>query len=125
MIREIRGLGPAAEGFVEPLLPSRGDGGLRSFDASRGNKHSTLAREAALVLPDSRRLASGSGSLPQRERLVVVDDPSAPALGSRSCGAERGALHLAPRAHLASRGALRTRSLPCWISSTWIGRSPK
>jgi hypothetical protein len=72
--------GPAAEGALEPLLLPRGEGGLRSFDASRGNKRSKLDLEAALVLPDGRLVAFGSGSLPQRERLVVVEPGSAPVL---------------------------------------------
>jgi hypothetical protein len=70
--------GPAADGSIEPLLLPRGEGGKRSFDASRGNKRSKLDLEAALVLPDGRLVAFGSGSLPQRERLVVVAPGSAP-----------------------------------------------
>lgn len=72
--------GPAAEGSLDPLLLPRGDGGLRSFDASRGNKRSKLDLEAALVLPDGRLVAFGSGSLPQRERLVVVEPGQAPVI---------------------------------------------
>jgi hypothetical protein len=73
-----RAPGRADEGSIEPLLLPRGEGGLRSFDASRGNKRSKLDLEAALVLPDGRLVAFGSGSLPQRERLVVVEPGRAP-----------------------------------------------
>jgi hypothetical protein len=78
MFEPAREPGPAAEGSIEPLLLPRGEGRQRSFDASRGNKRSKLDLEAALVLPDGRLVAFGSGSLPQRERLVVVEPGSAP-----------------------------------------------
>jgi hypothetical protein len=72
--------GPAAEGLLEPLLLPRGDAGRRSFDGSRGNKRYKLDLEAALVLPDGRFLAFGSGSLPVRERLVLLEPGKAPRL---------------------------------------------
>jgi hypothetical protein len=71
--------GPAAEGVLEPLLLPRGDAGRRSFDAASGNKRNKLDLEAALVLPDGRLLVFGSGSLPPRERLVLLE-PGQPAL---------------------------------------------
>jgi hypothetical protein len=75
-----RELGPGAESPLEPLLLPRSEGGLRSFDAARGNKRSKLDLEAALVLPDGRLLAFGSGSLPARERLVLVEPGKQPVL---------------------------------------------
>jgi hypothetical protein len=72
--------GPGAEGVLEPLLLPRGDGGRRSFDAARGNKRDKLDLEAALVLPDGRLLAFGSGSLPARERLVLLEPGGVPRL---------------------------------------------
>jgi hypothetical protein len=78
LAREAPGRG--AEGVFEPLLLPRGGGGRRSFDAASGNKPSKLDLEAALVLPDGRLLAFGSGSLPARERLLVLAPGAAPLL---------------------------------------------
>jgi hypothetical protein len=77
------GAGPAAEAGLEPVLLPRGEGGRRSFDdtdATRANKRFKLDLEAALVLPDGRLLAFGSGSLPVRERLVLLEPGKPPEL---------------------------------------------
>lgn len=55
------------------LLPA-GEGGRRSFEAARGNKHAKLDLEACAALPDGRLVAFGSGSTRARERLVVLGD---------------------------------------------------
>ena len=55
------------------LLPA-GEGGQRSFDQDRGNKHAKLDLEACAALPDGRLVAFGSGSTPARERLVVFGE---------------------------------------------------
>lgn len=54
------------------LLPA-GTGGTRTFDDLRGNKRRKLDLEAAVALPDGRVLLFGSGSSPNRERIVVFD----------------------------------------------------
>lgn len=49
--------------------------GLRQFDDTRGNKHRKLDLEAACLWPTpsgERLLAFGSGSSPQRERILVA-----------------------------------------------------
>jgi len=67
-VRDVRGAVAAR------LLPA-GEGGVRVFDESRANKHLKLDLEACARLPepDARLVLFGSGSLPARERLVVVD----------------------------------------------------
>lgn len=47
-------------------------GGRRIFEARLGNKKHKLDLEACARLPDGRVLVVGSGSLPVRERLVLV-----------------------------------------------------
>ena len=42
------------------------------FDDVRGNKKLKLDLEACIVLPDGRLVAFGSGSSPQREKIVTV-----------------------------------------------------
>jgi hypothetical protein len=80
------GAGPAADAGLEPVLLPRGEGGRRSFDdteathPNEGNKRFKLDLEAALVLPDGRLLAFGSGSLPARERLVLLEPGKPPEL---------------------------------------------
>jgi len=56
---------------TEAVLLPAGEGGLRSFDERRGNKHAKMDLEACAVLPDGRLVAFGSGSTHARERLVV------------------------------------------------------
>lgn len=48
-------------------------GGRRIFESRLGNKKHKLDLEAATSLPDGRVLVVGSGSLPVRERVVLVD----------------------------------------------------
>jgi hypothetical protein len=61
-----------ATGVVEPVLLPPGPGGLRVFDDQRGTKAHKLDLEACAVLPDERLVVFGSGSTPQRERIVTV-----------------------------------------------------
>ena len=56
-----------------PLLLPPGTDGRRSFDDTIGNKHLKMDLEAAVVLPDGRLLAFGSGSARARESIVVVE----------------------------------------------------
>ena len=58
---------------VTPLLLPPGPDGRRSFDDTIGNKHLKMDLEAAVVLPDARLLAFGSGSARARESIVVVE----------------------------------------------------
>lgn len=53
------------------LLPA-GEGGLRTFEARRGNKRAKMDLEACASFPDGRLVAFGSGSTRDRERLVVL-----------------------------------------------------
>jgi uncharacterized protein DUF6929 len=73
-----------ASGRVEPLLLPAGRGGLRQFDAGRGNKADKLDLEACILLGDgaaARLIAFGSGSTPAREQIAILPlDGSAPRL---------------------------------------------
>jgi hypothetical protein len=60
-------------GGFEPLLLPVGADGHRSFDDTIGNKHMKMDLEAAVVLPDGRVLAFGSGSTEARESVVVAE----------------------------------------------------
>jgi len=60
-------------GRVDPLLLPRGAGGRRVFGDDLGNKHDKMDLEACAALPDGRLVAFGSGSLPPREVLVVIE----------------------------------------------------
>jgi hypothetical protein len=62
-----------ASGCIMPLLLPPGADGRRSFDDTIGNKHLKMDLEAAVVLPDARVLAFGSGSTRARENIVVID----------------------------------------------------
>ena len=62
----------ASSGFKPLLLPPGADG-RRSFDDTIGNKHLKMDLEAAVVLPDGRVLAFGSGSAEAREYVVVFE----------------------------------------------------
>ena len=62
-----------ASGCIVPFLMPPGTDGRRSFDDSLGNKHMKMDIEAAVVLPDARLLAFGSGSAPTRESIVIVE----------------------------------------------------
>jgi hypothetical protein len=62
----------ASGGFEPLLLPVGADGG-RAFDDTIGNKRLKMDLEAAVVLPDARVLAFGSGSTGMRESVVIVE----------------------------------------------------
>jgi uncharacterized protein DUF6929 len=64
--------GTAAEDALRPLLLPRAADGRRRFEDDLGNKQLKLDLEAAVVLPDGRLLALGSGSSAARERFVLV-----------------------------------------------------
>jgi hypothetical protein len=61
-----------ATGSTQPILLPRGPGGVRVFDDVRGNKKFKMDLEACVVLPDGRLVAFGSGSSPQREKIVTL-----------------------------------------------------
>jgi hypothetical protein len=66
-----------ASGALTSLaLPAAADG-RRRFESRRGNKNDKLDLESCLVV-GGRLLAFGSGSLPQREVVVVVDGVTGP-----------------------------------------------
>lgn len=60
-------------GAVAPLALPPGADGRRSFGEALGNKALKMDLEACVVLDDGRLVALGSGSTPQREHIVVVD----------------------------------------------------
>jgi len=64
---------------VRALTLPAGEGGVRLFGSDRGNKQLKLDLEACVALPDGpggeMLVAFGSGSTPQRERIVLVDTP--------------------------------------------------
>lgn len=84
---------------ARPLLLPANRRGERSFDDLHGNKRRKLDLESALVLPDGRLLAFGSGSRAHRERVVVCVPGAAPELrhaadlyaAIRACAALGGA----------------------------------
>lgn len=61
-----------AAGCVLPLGLPAGPGGQRVFDTERGNKHLKPDLEAAVVFDDGTLVAFGSGSTPERERIVIL-----------------------------------------------------
>jgi hypothetical protein len=65
----------AASGIMPLLMPPGADG-RRSFDDTIGNKHLKMDLEAAVLLPDARLLAFGSGSSRTRESIVVLGPES-------------------------------------------------
>ena len=60
------------DGAVRALPLPRGEGGRRVFEQRLGNKHHKLDLEASVAVGD-RLIAFGSGSLPARERLAIVE----------------------------------------------------
>jgi hypothetical protein len=65
----------AADGTLDPITLPAGAGGERQFDDGRGNKHRKLDLEASVTITEggvTTLFAFGSGSLPARERIVVV-----------------------------------------------------
>jgi len=76
----------AATGLARAITLPAGEGGVRQFDDLRGNKRFKLDLESCVTVDDDdgreMLLAFGSGSLPARERIVLVrgvdsDDPDA------------------------------------------------
>lgn len=64
---------------VDALALDHVVGGARQFDAARGNKRAKLDLEACCVVREGGRelvLAWGSGSLPIRERVVLLEEGS-------------------------------------------------
>ena len=59
-------------GSTQPILLPAGPDGARVFDDARGNKKYKMDLEACVVLPDGRLVAFGSGSSPQREKIVTI-----------------------------------------------------
>jgi hypothetical protein len=59
-------------GSTRPILLPAGPDGARVFDDARGNKKFKMDLEACVVLPDGRLVAFGSGSSPQREKIVTI-----------------------------------------------------
>lgn len=90
-----------ATGVTRPILLPTGPDGARIFDEGRGNKKLKLDLEASLVLPDGRFVALGSGSSPQREKIVTVG-AGAGALAQQLVGS---GLYAGLRAHASARGA--------------------
>lgn len=64
----------ASAGVVAPLALTPGADGSYVFGEALGNKALKMDLEAAVVLPDGRLVALGSGSTARREHLVVVDE---------------------------------------------------
>jgi hypothetical protein len=65
-------------GLAEAVALPGGAGGLRLFDDSRGNKAGKLDLEAVVTVEsatDTRLAAFGSGSLPAREIVALLDFP--------------------------------------------------
>jgi hypothetical protein len=76
----------AATGLARAITLPAGEGGVRQFDDLRGNKRFKLDLESCVAVDDEggreMLLAFGSGSLPARERIVLVrhvdsDNPDA------------------------------------------------
>ena len=77
---------------VRALTLPAGEGGVRLFGSDRGNKQLKLDLEACVALPDGpggeMLVAFGSGSTPQRERIVLVRGiPEAPSVEVRDASA--------------------------------------
>ena len=88
-------------GSTYPILLPAGPDGARVFDDTRGNKKFKMDLEACVVLPDSRLVAFGSGSSPQREKIVTVA-PGKGAMAQQMSGED---LYAGLRAHSDPRGA--------------------
>lgn len=61
------------DGSVRAIALPAGPNGRRLFSEKDGNKRHKMDLEAAVVLPDGRLCAFGSGSKAARRRLVLVD----------------------------------------------------
>jgi uncharacterized protein DUF6929 len=87
-------------GLAEPVTLPAGEGGLRQFDDLRGNKRFKLDLEGCAVAREGEEevlLALGSGSLPPRERIVLL----------------RGIGRARPEARVADASALYARLRAC------------
>jgi hypothetical protein len=90
-----------ATGSTQSILLPAGPGGARIFDDVRGNKKLKLDLEACIVLPDGRLVAFGSGSSPQREKIVTV----AAGRGAMAQQISASDLYASLRVHAAARAA--------------------
>jgi hypothetical protein len=90
-----------ATGSIYPILLPAGPEGARVFDDERGNKKLKLDLEACIVLPDGRLVAFGSGSSPQREKIVTV----APGKGAMAQQLSGEDLYAGLRVHSGARGS--------------------
>jgi hypothetical protein len=90
-----------ATGSTQPILLPAGPNGARVFDDERGNKKFKLDLEACIVLPDGRLVALGSGSSPQREKIVTIAAGKG-ALAQQFAGSD---LYANLRVHADARGA--------------------
>jgi len=88
-------------GSTYPILLPTGPDRARVFDDERGNKKLKLDLEACIVLPDGRLVAFGSGSSPQREKIVTVA-PGKGAMAQQMSGED---LYAGLRAHSDAHGA--------------------
>ncbi|MGB7905418.1 MAG: hypothetical protein WCF43_12035 [Steroidobacteraceae bacterium] len=88
-------------GSTYPILLPAGPEGARVFDDVRGNKKLKLDLEACIVLPDGRLVAFGSGSSPQREKIVTVA-PGKGAMAQQWSGED---LYAGLRVYSGARGA--------------------
>jgi hypothetical protein len=99
-VNAIAVLDPATHSTLPLLLPA-GPNGARVFDDGHGNKKQKLDLEACVALPDGRLVALGSGSWPERERLVIIATDS----GSSVQVVEAGDLYAELRVHAERRAA--------------------
>jgi hypothetical protein len=134
-------------GSARAITLPAGEGGLRQFDDLRGNKRFKLDLESCVTLMDEddreMLLAFGSGSLPAREKIVIVrdvhtDDPRVEvidasalyaALPSTFRGSELnvegadvlgGTLRLFNRGNGAPRGGLAPVNASCKVDLTTL-----
>src|SRR5829696_6242615 len=135
-------------GFAHAVTLPAGEGGVRQFDDLRGNKRFKLDLECCVTVNDDGQemlLAFGSGSLPARERIVLVrrvdsDDADARVIDASAlyasfhaapgfCGSELnvegaavvgGALRLFNRGNGAPRGELVPVNASCDLDLAWL-----
>jgi hypothetical protein len=88
-------------GATHTILLPAGPSGARVFDDVRGNKKLKLDLEASVVLPDGRFVALGSGSSPNREKIVTVAAGEG-ALAQQIAGTD---LYASLRLHAIARGS--------------------
>lgn len=88
-------------GSTQSILLPAGPDGARVFDDLHGNKKFKMDLEACIVLPDGRLVALGSGSSPQREKIVTVAGIRG-AMAQQLSGSD---FYAGLRTHVAARGA--------------------